>query len=200
MADSPPPVRGVHLLEATAALIAEGGLAAVSIRGVAARAAVSLAQVQYYFRTKEALVEATFDWFGEAFAFSLSDVLAEAPSIGRLSAVLERWLPLDREREDRTRIWLALVETGARHPAIAERTAALDQAVRDWIEAELIVLTTADPGRGHSDLSVTATQLLALVDGVSAQALALPLDQRAALIQRTLTPFLTALPPGPGRT
>ena len=43
--------RGDHLLDALVAVAAAGGMAAISVRAVAAEAGVSIAQVQYYFRT-----------------------------------------------------------------------------------------------------------------------------------------------------
>lgn len=196
MPDSP--VRGAHLLAATTQLIGAGGLAAVSIRAVATQAGVSLAQVQYYFSNKETLVEAAFEWHGDQFLTELSGLLAAEPSLPRLRQLVDRWLPLDEPREVRTRIWLAFVQTAALHQAVAARSAELDQAVRAWFEADLHhlaereLLSPADPAV-IVDPAVTAAQLLALVDGVCAQALSLPLAQRAALVGQTIDPFFTAL-------
>lgn len=185
-------VRGGHLLDATTRLIGVGGLGAVSIRAVAAEAGVSLAQVQYYFPTKDGLVEAAFEWHSDRFLTDLSGLLEADPSVARLRQVVDRWLPLDRAREERTRVWLAFVQTATLTPPVAARSAELDQAVRDWLAAELLSLaqgglvTAAVP-------AVTAAQLLALIDGVCAQALSLPVGRRAFLVGQTIDAFFAGL-------
>jgi AcrR family transcriptional regulator len=45
----------VHVLEAVIDVIAERGLEAATMRNVAAAAGISLAQVQYYFHSKDNL-------------------------------------------------------------------------------------------------------------------------------------------------
>ncbi len=183
------PVRGAHLLAATTELIAASGLGGVSIRAVAAQAGVSLAQVQYYFRTKEALVEAAFEWHSTQFAAELASLLEAAPSPERLRRLVDCWLPLDPRREDRTRIWLAFVQTAALHPSVAARSAELDRDLRAWFASDLHDLDQ----RGLvfvADPAVTAAQLLALVDGVGTQALSLTVEDRRALVAQTIDPFL----------
>lgn len=58
MAPPPPDSPPGRMLAATRALFAEGGFAGVTVRAVAAQAGANVAMVNYYFGTKERLVDA----------------------------------------------------------------------------------------------------------------------------------------------
>ncbi len=160
--------RGAHLLEAALTILAEQGPAALSVRTVAAAAGVSPAQVQYYYRTKNDLVRAGYDYAGEQF-------LAELAESDTLADMVRRWLPLDAHRERRARVWLAYASTAAVDPVLAKESAAQDRELRENF-AERV--------------GDRAAQLLAMIDGVTIQCLTLPMKERQALVDRTLTPFL----------
>lgn len=171
--------RGGHILDAAIRLIATDGLAAVSIRAVAAEAGVSLAQVQYYFHSKDQLVTAAFEQAEEEFLAQVTLVLDRPRSRRRLRAAIDLWLPLDEPRERRVKVWLAFVGAAAAHAALAERARQTDAQLRDWYSTELAALGVADP-------DAAAAQLLALVDGVALHCLALPGRSRPALVRRTI--------------
>jgi AcrR family transcriptional regulator len=164
--------RGTHLLDATLTVLAEQGVGALSVRTVAAAAGVSPAQVQYYYRTKQDLVRAGFEYTAEQF---LADI--QAADTTDLYELALLWLPLDERRERRARVWLAYAATAAVDPTLAEESAALDADLRQWyVDAGL----TED----------VAAQLLALIDGVTLECLMLPMANRQALVERTIVPFL----------
>ncbi|MCA1655571.1 MAG: TetR family transcriptional regulator [Pseudonocardiaceae bacterium] len=173
--------RGAHLLDAALSVIAEQGAAKLSVRTVAAAARVSPAQVQYYYRTKNDLVRAGFAYAGEQF---LADVRAAGPDT--LHDLVLRWLPLDERRDRRARVWLAYAATAAVDPWLAGESARLDAGLRAWFAGELAELGVADP-------ESAGAQVLAMVDGVTVGCLALPMTERAALVARTVTPFLATL-------
>ncbi len=161
--------RGAHLLDAALTILAEQGLAALSVRTVAAAAGVSPAQVQYYYRTKNDLVRAGYDYAGQQF-------LAELTESDTLHEIVQRWLPLDPHRERRAKVWLAYAATAAVDPDLAEEAAAQDRELRHYF---------------HKRVGARAAQLLALIDGVTLQCLTLPMRDRQALVDQTITPFLT---------
>ncbi|GGR45194.1 AcrR family transcriptional regulator [Nocardioides luteus] len=181
--------RGGHVLDAAIRLIAADGLAAVSIRAVAAEAGVSLAQVQYYFRSKEELVTAALEQAEDEFLAQVALVLERPRSRRRLRAAIDLWLPLDEERERRVKVWLAFVGAAAARPALAEQARQTDEQLRGWYRTELAALGVADP-------DAAAAHLLALVDGVALQSLALPRRSRPALVRRTVDAWLDRLPGG----
>ena len=136
---------------------------------------MSPAQVQYYYRTKGELVRAGFDYAGEQF---IADVAAAQPST--VWDWVEQWLPLDDRRERRARVWLAYAAISAVEPELAATSAKLDQELRRWFIEQ-----------GLSDR--TASQLFALIDGVTIQCLMLPQPERQSLVERTVVPFLSGL-------
>lgn len=186
-------VRGAHLLDAVLSVIAEDGFAAVSMRTVAARAGVSLAQVQYYFKSKDDLVRAGFDHAGRLFLATLAAVRAEEPSVERLRAIVTLWLPLDTAREKRARVWLAYSAAAAVSPELAAEAAGLDAELRDWFAAQLRGLVLTGTVRATIDPGATAARLLALIDGVTVQALMLPIERREPLTRTVIDSFLAEL-------
>ena len=92
-------VRGEHVLSAVQALLAREGLQGLSVRARRrGGAAVSPAQVQYYFRTRDELVAG-------AYLQAVRQSLADLPETGDVPASLPvlremvwRWLPLDDDR------------------------------------------------------------------------------------------------------
>lgn len=185
--------RGTHLLEAALSVIAEEGFNALSMRTVAAAAGVSLAQVQYYFRTKNELIKAGFEYTGEQFVAGLSDLDTMEPSLRRLHEVVSRWLPLDHQRERRARVWLAYAATAAVDQELAAESARLDTELREWFRAELETLREMGELNPHLDAGTVAAQTFALIDGVTLQALAVPPAQRQALVDRAVNPFIAGL-------
>ncbi len=173
--------RGAHLLEAALSVVAEEGLGAVSMRSVAARADVSTAQVQYYFRTKAELVSGAYDRAHEQFLATLLATLPGPPTSERLSRVVRLWLPLDPERDRRARVWLAFTAAAVNEPELAGRAATLDGELRRWFTRELRSVTQDDV-----DPAGLAAQLLALIDGLTTQLLVLAPADRGALADRVL--------------
>jgi AcrR family transcriptional regulator len=185
MTDEEPP-RGVHILDAAVRLIANEGLSGLSIRAVANEAGVSLAQVQYYFRTKDDLVAAAFEHASAQFLTRLTAALERPRSVRRLRAAIALWLPLDDERERWVKVWLAFIGAAATRPELAEAARRTDQQVITWLTEELAALDVPDP-------TTEATRLLALIDGVALHSLTLPPHTRPAYTRSTLTRYLTAL-------
>ncbi|WP_336662578.1 TetR/AcrR family transcriptional regulator [Leucobacter sp. USHLN154] len=168
-----------HLLDGVLTVLAERGVGALSVRTVAAAARVSPAQVQYYYRTKSELVRAGFDYAGEQF---LADVVAAQPVT--LMDFVQQWLPLDDRRERRARVWLAYAAISAADPELAAASAELDEELRRWFIS-----------RNLSDHA--ASQLFAMIDGVTVQCLMLPQSERRPLIERTLIPFISGIESNP---
>lgn len=164
-----------RLLDGVLTVLAEQGVGALSVRSVAAAAGVSPAQVQYYYRTKSELVRAGFDHAGEQF---LADVETAQPAT--LMDLVEQWLPLDDRRERRARVWLAYAAISAVDAELAAASAQLDQDLRRWFVDQ-----------GLSDHA--ASQLFALIDGVTIQCLMLPPSQRRSLVERAMVPFVSGL-------
>lgn len=168
--------RASHVLDAVLEVLAEQGIGALSVRTVAAVAGVSPAQVQYYYRTKNDLVRAGFEYAGEQF---LAEIEAAQPK--SIAGYVELWLPLDEPRSRRARVWLAYAAAAVVDPVLREENAKLDRELRQWY---------VDAGLSED----VAAQVFAMIDGVTLQCLSLPLADRQALADRTAGAFLAALP------
>lgn len=163
--------RGAHIVAAALDVIATQGIDGVSMRTVAAAAGVSLAQVQYYFRSKDQLIRAGYAAIGEQYLAAVEHHLHD------LRETIWRWLPLDDEREKWSRIWLAYAATSVTNAELSQESAATNAELRAWLGSQL-------------DDETVAAQLFALIDGYTVQALCLPVEERAELAERTLGAFL----------
>ncbi len=161
-----------RILGAVLDVLAEHGVDRLSIRSVAQAAGISPAQVQYYYRTKRDLVRAGFEYSSGQF---LAAVAAAEPAT--LRELTLQWLPLDEARERRARVWLAYTEMAARDEQLAAEAARTDEELRQWFTGAGV------PGP-------QAAMLLAVIDGVTAQCLVLPLPRRRELAEKTLLAFL----------
>lgn len=187
--------RGARLLDAVLAVTATDGYTSVSMRSVAARAGVSVAQVQYYFHTKAELVAAAFDHANSGFLDSLATLLPEDATAARLRDIVWAWIPLDAEREDRARVWLAYSAMAATDDRLARAAAQLDTDLRTWFTEQLSELQRTGQIRSDLDPANTATQLLALIDGVTVHCLVLPRRHRALQAESALGAWLHDLAP-----
>ena len=168
--------RGAHIVAAALDVIAAQGIDGASLRTVATAAGVSLAQVQYYFRSKDELIRAGFAAVSEQYLAAVEDHLHD------LRETVWRWLPLDEEREKWSRVWLAYTAISVTNAELAQESATTNAELRGWLTDQL-----------HDQTA--AAQLLALVDGYTVQALCLPIEERAELAERTLGAFLEAHSP-----
>ncbi|MGH3502916.1 MAG: TetR/AcrR family transcriptional regulator [Nocardioidaceae bacterium] len=188
-------VRGGHVLDGVRTVLAREGFGALSVRSVASAAGVSPAQVQYYFRTRAELVSAAFERASEEFLAGLAAHGSAEPSLDRLRMLLWQWLPLDGDRADRARVWLAYAASAATDDRLAAAAAQLDADLRGWFTTEFESLTGTGQVNSAVPAPIRAAQVLALLDGLTVQALTLPLDQRLTLAAQTLDPWLAQLAP-----
>lgn len=169
--------RRTSIAEALLRVAAERGLDSVSLRHVAAEAGVSAGMVQHYFRTKDEMMAFALGVISENVELRMTaalEALGESPSSTQLCrALLSELLPLDEPRRLEGQVALAFLAYRATHPAIAaareeRRGAAL---LRDHL-AELIRSEQKERDDVRTlDVEATATALLALVEGLSLQAL-----------------------------
>jgi len=161
----PPAERRAELAASARAVALDEGLAAVTLRAVAARAGVTPALVAHYHESMDALVAETFTSIVSAEIAELRGLLASAPSPAAGLATLLRTL-LDGTRDDVTVVWVEAWALGRRNPA-------LGAAVRDQMDAWSGVIAdgVATGDFRVEDPRAVAWQLLGMLDGLNAQAL-----------------------------
>jgi len=165
----PPAERRAELSAAARDVALADGLAAVTLRGVAARAGVAPALVAHYHPAMDELVASAFR---AVVAAELDEVRGLLAPVGgptaRLAALLRTLL--DGTREDVTLVWVEAWALGRRNEALAA-------AVRDEMDAwQALILSVIGDGVATGefrpdDPAQAAWQLLGMIDGLNAQAL-----------------------------
>jgi len=165
----PPAERRAELSAAARDVALADGLAAVTLRGVAARAGVAPALVAHYHPAMDELVASAFRAVVAAELDEVRGLLApvDGPT-ARLAALLRTLL--DGTREDVTLVWVEAWALGRRNEALAA-------AVRDEMDAwQALILSVIGDGVATGefrpdDPAQAAWQLLGMIDGLNAQAL-----------------------------
>jgi AcrR family transcriptional regulator len=148
---------------------------AVSLRAVAAESGWSTGVLAHYFAGKDEL---------DAFAFALAAERALARARRRASrardplralrAVLAEYLPTDGERRLEARIWFGFLGRVAAVPAMGDALRAGYAAWTEAVSARVVAAQAAGLVPAHRDPAGEAAALVALVDGLTVQALAAP--------------------------
>jgi len=165
----PPAQRRAELSAAARDLALADGLAAVTLRGVAARAGVASALVSHYHPAMDELVASAFTAVVGAELDEVRGLLAGVDGPTARLALLLRTL-LDGSRDDVTLVWVEAWALGRRNEALA---AAVREQMDAWQDLILdIVREGVDTGAFTADdPAQTAWQLLGMIDGLNAQAL-----------------------------
>lgn len=155
-----------QLIGHVTALMAETGFEGLSVRAVAARAGVSIGAVQHHFPTKDAMLraaaEAVVTHASEHYA-SLVDSVTDPGQ--QLRAVVDGLLP-DGPDDVAARVWLALAARAVFDQDLRELHATTTRRIRRGIAMAIAAAT----GRAE-DADREATELLALVDGLTVSVL-----------------------------
>ena len=155
-----------RLLDALMTIIAERGLEQASIREVAAAAGVSIGSVQYYCRSKDEMLQMSFEHVTRR-------ILDRATSIertGHVGAVLRRglleFLPLDEDRGVEARVYLAFAARAAVSPNLAAVQHRLMSESRTLCAQALEVAHERGQARSDLDAEAAAAAIVAMVDGL----------------------------------
>jgi len=146
-------------------LLMTQGYAQFSMRNVAARAGLHLANVQYYYKTREALVKALLDDTGERYRSSYEELRAKGPTDreARFRAVVEFNLEDIATSETRRyfiQLWALLTEIDGRAGHLMNDLYAIDiQQLSDCI-ADLV------PDTDAAEVRRRASILAAMIEGM----------------------------------
>ncbi|MEV0675128.1 TetR family transcriptional regulator C-terminal domain-containing protein [Actinosynnema sp. NPDC050436] len=153
-------------------VVADSGLAAVSLSSVAARAGISQGRVQHYFPTKEALLEAAFDHANARSAARIRAELGEeaetAPPRQALTVVLTELIPHDAQSANHLRVRQAFAALALHREAIADRMRGEYERLHHHHLADLVRRDQAASALPHDlDAADTALSLVALAEGLA---------------------------------
>jgi AcrR family transcriptional regulator len=163
--------RRAELAAAVWRLASREGLAAVTMRAVAAEAGWSTGAVAHYFADKEDLLMFAFETVADRVGRRIVRAAEQARDpLERLRAQLVEGLPMDAERRAEVRVWFAFLGLAQTNRRLAK---AGREAYRVWRDRVAKTLTAAQR-QGLVDESIDpageAAALIALVDGLAIQA------------------------------
>lgn len=154
------------MLEEAVAAIAENGLAALTMSGLAERLGTSGGHILYYFGSKDQLLLAALRWSEDRLTEERTRLLARRVAADRkLDLFLDLYLPVG-PRDPR---WMLWVELWARTAGNAELLAAQDEIDLGW-QRDLAAVLARGAAKGVlvvDDPAVAASELLALLEGLS---------------------------------
>jgi AcrR family transcriptional regulator len=167
--------RGAHhderrreIADAVLAVVADAGLAAVSLNEVAAKARVSAGRVQHYFRSKTELIGAAFERGNALAAARIRDLVGEqdldaADPRAVLTTVLTQLLPHDDATRTHMRVRQFFNAQALADPAIADQIRdRYDTFHRDLAD----LVARIDPSLADR-AEQTAVRLAALTEGLA---------------------------------
>jgi AcrR family transcriptional regulator len=111
-----------QIAEAVLRVTAKRGLEAVTLRDVAAEGGISMGRVQHYFTNKDEMLIFACRYMIERMNQRIAERIAAAPDpkTGReiLRNVFVEILPLDEERREGTRVWIAFLARASLEPTL----------------------------------------------------------------------------------
>lgn len=171
--------RRQQLAQAAAVVIARSGVAAASMRDVAAAGGVTTGAVTHYFPGRSELIAAAYDQVMGRLADRLEGPdLAALADLPALAGALASFLPHDDETRSDWRVWLAFSAEALVDPALAVRHRAHYAAILAAVAAEI-------------GGAVAADLLVAIIDGLAIRILLEPEDWPR---ERVLATLAAALP------
>lgn len=148
-----------------ARLIARAGLAAVTVRDVAAEAGCSTRVVSHYFKNKRELLLFTFREYSQR---SLDECEAALTSGMDIALCLERMLPVDENGRLQWMVWLAFWGMVTDDEAFMAEQVKRGRQIREVI-ARLLEARHGKPPEGEEDWSFAAEQVVTTLVGIATQ-------------------------------
>lgn len=163
------------LIEATQALVAEGGPQAATVRAIAARAGVTPGLIRHYFGTKDQLLHAAYTALMES--MNERSVEAEATVSAepgeRLAAFIAAALRPPVVDSMAVGLWAGFLNRARIDPGLMAQHRAGYLQYREHLEA---LIQALDPGRAADRLRRDAIACNALIDGLWLEGSLLPGD------------------------
>jgi AcrR family transcriptional regulator len=182
-------VRRPQILDATARAVAKRGITGLRFADVADEAGVSIGTVQYYFRTREALLRETFAFMTEAAVDRWLDDDGDSDHWGRIVALADIVLDPSTFRERWTR-WLQFWAAYARDPTLRRRMGTVYEQWREPFRRMFEAGVAAGTFNPALPLDVVVDRTIALFDGLALQVL---LEAPGASVERMRAILLEAL-------
>lgn len=182
-----------ELADAASRVIARDGLAGATLALVAAESGWSIGSIRYYFPTKNDLVASALWWMAERVDQRIRRRTAGGMTLADLRVAAAELLPLDADRREESRVWLAFMAQATVEPALADAADSVAQRLQTPFEARIAHAVQAGDLRADVDPEHEATRLRLLLDGLTLQLVTTPRRISSKLALRILDDHLAAL-------
>lgn len=180
--------RRIEVSEAVWKVIVREGLDRTSIRAIARELDCTTGVVTHYFRDKQELILFALDRVTEKLQQAMQKVAEQPLSVDRLIEMLSVFLPLDNQRQEILKVWVAFLGYAVGRESLMLEHQASAGELREVIMQELKALQSAKKIRQDIDAGIEANTLLALVNGIALDSLiqknCLNSKQQKMVIQR----------------
>lgn len=180
--------RRLEVSQAAWKVIVREGLDRTSMRAIAQEMGCTTGVVTHYFRNKQELILFALNQVTEKLKTFMKEAIDTVSGIERLVVMLSAFLPLDGERQDILRVWVAFLGYAVGRENLMREHQESAAQLRGIIVEELERLQAAKLLRNDIAPRIEANALLALVNGVSLdwliQANCLTNDEQRLVIER----------------
>lgn len=159
--------RRIEVAEAAWRVIVRDGLDRTSMRAIAHEMGCTTGVVTHYFRNKQELILFALHQVTEKLQKLMEQAITNISGRDRLVAMLSSFLPIDKERTEILRVWVAFLGYAVgREKLMADHQQSAGE-LRQVIIQELKTLQNQEQVRPDINPETEANVLLALVNGIS---------------------------------
>ena len=159
--------RRIEVSEAAWRVIVRDGLDRTSMRAIAHEMGCTTGVVTHYFRNKQELILFALHQVTEKLQKLMEQAVTNVSGRDRLVAMLSSFLPIDKERTEILRVWVAFLGYAVgREKLMADHQQSAGE-LRQVIIQELKTLQSQEQVRPDINPETEANVLLALVNGIS---------------------------------
>ncbi len=187
--------RRLEVSEAAWRVIVREGLDRTSMRAIAQEMNCTTGVVTHYFRNKEALILFALGQVTERLKVLMKEALVDVSGTERLVAMLSAFLPIDLQRQEILKVWVAFLGYAVGRDALMAEHRQSAAELREVIIQEIKRLQRDQLIRVDIDPDIESNALLALGNGVSLdsliQANRLSVEQQQQVIRHYIKQVLT---------
>lgn len=158
--------RRIEVSEAAWRVIVREGLDRTSMRAIAQELGCTTGVVTHHFRDKQELILFALKQVTERLQTAMEKAIQGISGIERLIEMLSAFLPLDKERQDILKVWVAFLGYAVGRESLMIEHQSCAAQLREVIIGELKALQSAKLIRGELEPELEANALLAVVNGV----------------------------------
>ena len=187
--------RRAEIADALWQVIRRDGIAAASVRTVAAEAGWSTGAIRHYFSTQAELLAFATTMMIQQVTERVAVLAAGARTVDDLVAVLEETLPLDAQRLADAEVWLAMVAASRTDAGLKPLTGDAYRGLRKMCSGIVGRIALA-PGAPALDATLETDRLHGLIDGLALHGTLYPRQMTRPRMRRALSIHVKGLAGG----